>query len=509
MMYIKIPKLIFTQNGDNLFSFSFQQYEFYKNCKKCCRKMIKNVKFPCCANLLGHKIKICNGIFKEDIVSFYFQNNPGFVLYEPIENIKIRIYKMGDKKTNPHKNYNFMELETKLLSGQVPNYHQANFYIGKNKQNVNLILDSGSSFIGIPTPFVETDNLPKYSPLTSATSKTTNLLLYEEYGTGNMGCSIINDFINIIDKTTEKTINGLFGGGVYYTNKQSPLYGGGIIGLGYTVSNYTNYGKKSYPPTKEMIENTDNFWQKLDGKIISPSFMDYIVNTYGRYFGKFVFQIKRSIYDGYNKNENIGKWILGGGEQYVDLYKGKLQNINLKPINNILRLYQIYVSKIQFKKGTQIFEVEYPLYNINNFSIIDSGTTTLVFPFSQKNKLDFYEYMLSLPIYTKSGQPFFEVYDVKDLNTNILCPSDSIIISQFPSVIYTIKDGEMEYKYEVNPEYYLQNNFDLEGVNVVYSILEFIDFFEENIMILGQPFLCSNYVVFDYWNKIVKIAPKK
>jgi hypothetical protein len=508
--FLKIGKLIFTQNGENLFSFSFQDYHVYKDCRKFSKNCFKKlIRFPCCVKINGSKIKICNGIFKENLVSFYFcSNNNKFRLYEPYYNVKICINNTGKNKSNTDKKYNFLVLETQLIEGAI-NYHQSNFFVGSDKQRVNLILDSGSSFIGIPTPFVKTNNFPIYNPEKSSTSKTTDLLLYESYGKGDMGCSIVNDKISLIEKNNNKEIEGLFGAGVYYTNDESPLFYGGIVGLAFPFNGYTDYVYYFYLPTKEMIENTDNFWQNLNPDIKSETFMDYIERYYGRYFAKFVLDIKRSLPDSYNKKNNVGEWILGGGEQFVERYKGKLIDINLRPFDNQIFFYQIYTSKITFKKEDKIFEINITEYNKNNYSIIDTGTTTLVFALENEQIEEFYKYMLSLPIFTPDGDIFFEKYDVRNMNLKILCPTSDIIFEQFPEIIYTINDGKNEYNFFVEPEQYLQNNFEIEGINSVASILEFNSIFDEKIFILGQPFIVNNYIVFDYSNKMVKIAPKK
>ena len=117
--------------------------------------------------------------------------------------------------------------------------------------------------------------------------------------------------------------------------------------------------------------------------------------------------------------------------------------------------------------------------------------------------------MNSLQIKTKDGELFFEKYTYLEIfYDNIPVPNNDIINEEWPEIIYNIKNNTgTTSSFYVNPATYVEQ-YNNKTKSVGITIFEQPDNIP-NWNILGLVFLSQNYVVFDYANQLVKIAPKK
>ena len=117
----------------------------------------------------------------------------------------------------------------------------------------------------------------------------------------------------------------------------APIPQGGILGLSFSTNNQqVDFDRPSFPPTGAMLAKT--FWAGLEKKPKStyPSFMEYLGVQYGPYLQKYSLYVKRSIVStrtdpakARQDRDNHGLFILGGGEEFTQLYQGGLTTVPL------------------------------------------------------------------------------------------------------------------------------------------------------------------------------------
>ena len=391
------------------------------------------------------------------------------------------------------------------------------FNAGKDK--CTLILDTGSSTITCPVKgiFYPKDsfgnNLPTYKLNEKKYSGVNQYIKYDE---GSEGMVVVKDCFGI----GNKRMYMMFGAGIYGQNNESLCCKGGIIGLSFSIINYSlnfekiNIKKESCANCTQEIKCPSDFW-KIDNFDLNknyPSFMEYIGTRYSKYQQKFGYYARnwKINFDVKDSPDYYGKFILGSGEEQKDLYVGELTTFPLQIIKDFKPyLYQIKLVNIQFKKGNNLFtvDIEKELTNPLNTNFIDSGTTLLKYFWNKQTIIGFADFITSLGIKTQNGELFFDKYNVEQIFfEGINIPNSDVVLEDWPEVIYNIEDsaGNSKSLFVSPSTYFEQNNNETQNIG-----LEILEIEGTNWNILGLVFLSQNYVVFDYANKLVKIAPKK
>ena len=506
---------IFSRFTEEIFALSSQEYKISKNGKCVCpKKFINETKnsYPLRITFENIELSIYDVVLQKNIIYLYFKtNNPDSIILDKIyKDKKLAVFTCGNNKKPECNIYVPSEQECSLLTGDGGNYSTK---IEINKQPLMVILDTGSATLGVPTdPYIEIkpkdtygDPLPTYKPAKDKCVKTTDFLSYLRYDTGSWGGS---NLISKIEVGNKKLNYMQFGAGYFDPNTQSQIYQGGIMGLSFTYNNKykIDFGKTSYPPTKEML--TQEFWDEENKKqkTTYPTFMDYYGQKYSSYSQKFAFWVQRCLVSNTKNKEkaqkeetNFGKFILGSGESYTNLYKGELSTIPVikTPFKNpVFVYYTIQLNNFKINNENINIPKKY-------FTYIDSGTTVLLFPkyFYEQIKNIFTS--INIPLNCDGTGNFWDKYTFKYISDQNSKPIDKnyVCLKYWPTLQFPLTDKDGNTKIlKISPHNYW---------NIQNGKYYFIINFGEPRIILGLPFLCENYCVFDYGQKQVKIAPRK
>jgi len=530
---VKSQKLIFGQYGDNLWGVSSQIHDITKCCK-CCISSLQfreEVKGKIMIKVLG-KCYVCDDyVIKSNIIIFYITKKPDVPLYVPIENKSICVQtpknsivarSLGTTPAIPTNN--------KIDNSATGSGYSLELKLASNKQPVFLLIDTGSSTMAAPLKGKIQPNdfalnpLPAYEP--NGETKTTEDAQFEQYGAGELGGAFVRDNVWVEEEDYVNLYEGNFCCGNYALSFESPLCNGGILGMAFTSLNYGgSYGKTSYPEIAEKYsccgcincsttcsQDKQDFWNNFNQLSDYPTFMDYVGSAYGTYAQKFGLNTTRTYRNIVDESENLGDMVLFGGEEYTNYYDGTLveiplQNLGVSGIIADYQYYQVELKKITFNIGSKSFVIDMPELVPDNFpcpNIIDSGTSELdlVIP-SITGLREFLETNISF-VRENGFEAIFNSEDIYSTNTS------NIILSEWPDVIFTLMGKNREYDFVVSPKNYWQNDYIQEGqTSLAMTIQDTTQAGENANAIMGLTFICQNYCVFDYANKLVKIAPRK
>jgi hypothetical protein len=479
------------------------------------KKFIKETKnkYPLTLKFENFTLNVYDVVLGKDIIYFYFEtdNTETISLDTIYKDKKFPVFADG-KQDKPKCNDFVPSVQECSLLPTGFNYSTK---IEINGQSLMVALDTGSTPLGVPTdPYVQLkptnpygNPLPTYKPAHDKCFKTTDYLTYIQYGTGSWGGSNV---ISKLEVGSKKLDFMQFSAAYFDPNTESPIYQGGILGLAFTDLNQRiNFNKKSYPPTPEML--TQQFWDEENKKpkTVYPTFMDYYGQKYTIYSQKFAFYVKRIVVSSYNDEEeakkdltNYGKFILGGGEELTNLYEGDLsviQVIKIPPTQSFPGFdYKVYTIQLNSFK----IEDNSILVPDNIFTIIDSGTTALILPnyFYEHIKIIFTS--IKIPLNCDGTGNFWDKYTFEYISTTTnLVDKEDVCLKYWPTLYLPLTDTNGNEKiFTISPKNYW---------NITDNKYYFYILFGSPHIILGHPFLCENYTVFDYGQKQVKIAPRK
>ena len=514
---INTQTCIFTRFTEKKFALSSQEFKIIKNgCLVCPKKFIEETKnkYPLTLKFENLQLSIYDVVLEKDIIYFYFEtDNPDSITLDKIyQNKKFPIVADG-KQTKQKCNMFVPSVQDCSLLPTAGGY---SIHIEINGQSLIVTIDTGSSTLGVPTdPYIKLkpkdfygSPLPTYKPAKDRCFKTTDYLTYAQYGSGSWGGSNIISKVEVGSKRLDYM---QFAAAYFVPNTESAIYEGGILGFAYPlVTNVRiNYGKKSYPPTPEML--TQQFWDKEKQKpyAMYPTFMDYYGQKYSNYSQKCALYVKRvyvsSLNEEYARNEhtNYGWFILGGGESLTNFYHGELSVIPVikTPPNSLSKnkndqyvWYTIQLNNFKINSNNIDIPKEY-------FTVIDSGTIALDFPNYFYDKIKTIFTSIKIPLNCDGTGNFWDKYTFEYVTDRKPIEKAEICLEKWPTVYFPLTDINGNEKiFTISPKNYwnLSDN--------IY--LFFLGFLDLPVIILGHPFLCENYCVFDYGQKQVKIAPR-
>ena len=527
---VQTETCIFSRFTEQKFALSSQNYKLYRNCCIICpKKFVEETKNKYPLTLKFENLQLCiyDTVLRKDIIYFYFEtNNPDSILLDKIyKDKKIPVFADG-KNQKPKCNKFVPSVQNCSLLPTGGNYSTQ---IEINGQPLIVTLDTGSSTLGVPTDsYVKPKDfygnpLPTYNSAKDRCFKTTDYIQNNVYGgiidrTGWAGSNLISR----LDVGNKKLNYMQFGAGYYTAGNYSSISSGGIIGLAFpNLNTRINYGKTSYPPTEEML--TEKFWTEETKKpqTVFPTFMDYYGQKYSNYSQKFGIWVQRNIVsnpkneeDSKKDRSNFGKFILGGGESLTSLYNEELSVIPViktttyyiplfpgmpaPPPFTELAYYTIALNEIIINDTT--IPVSEKIY-----TFIDSGTTRLTFPSSLYEHIKNIFINTNIPLNCDGTGYFWDKYSFEDLAEVKPVNKDDICLKYWPVFEFPLTDTAGNKKiFKISPKNYwnIQNN------QYFFNIGGEINFTSYGSIILGHPFLCENYCVFDYGQKQVKIAPR-
>ena len=550
MIYcIKSNKIIFSQYGENIWGVSTQVHDIFKYCpkKKCCHKKYKKILIneTTLKNKLldSFKIKVFNKyylvknfVIKNDIIIFYITEKPDVKLYIPY--FYTSIFIINEFCIVPRNANNNIPITTKIPIDNLATGAGYSMPIKIGGQSLLLLLDTGSSTLSTPEKGIITPNDSNFNTLNevynSSNATKTNEIQYITYGTGSLGGPAVIDEVSIKESEYENLFDLKFCAGIYAPSYQSPLCNGGILGLAYPYLNSGQVYQASKTPIENYNEiinykfcacfncsginpptNISNFWNNLLVLNSYTTFLEQIGNIYDKYAQRFGLYCTRTYRNNKDISENIGQIILFGGEEYNIYYFGNLIEIPLQKLGSTTwnipnyQFYQVNLVNVIFTLGSEKLVISMPQLNPDNFpqpNIIDSGTSELQIVVNDNDIDKIKTFFEKIPFVKSNG--FETILSSNEIySTNIT----NIKLEEWPIISFEFNAGNQNHIFNVSPKNYFQNYYiDNTSTSLALTIQSLSQSQNTNAnCIIGLPFICENYCVFDYGNNLIKIALRK
>lgn len=348
--------------------------------------------------------------------------------------------------------------------------YTAPIYVGSGKTRVNVFLDTGSSSLAV--------SKKHYDPVKDKCMTPTNLAQYVSYvdGSGWKG-AVIKTRVAVRHFKEERRLDNVY---LSVADRQKDVFAGemqGILGLAYIDLNYASEYKKPTWPTFD--HRTIDKQPVID---IEPYFTQLEEN--GTAANKFSFYTLRSEIhygEGHIARDpwNKGYLVLGGGEEYTSLYKGKFKEIRV--LHDVY--YNTNITSLRVGPGKPI-QVPSPASNsgLNSNSIVDSGTSTVCFPgWLYKKVVGQFRALNS----------DFSATIHRSVNYDDVKLSETAL-KKWPKIYLTMEGSSADVELTIGPQTYWQRNYTKDRVTGFA-----IDFEEDDQTILGLPFMNNYYCVFD------------
>lgn len=412
----------------------------------------------------------------------------------------------------------------------------AQLHLGANKEPVNVILDTGSSTLAI--------NKNAYQAQNDAKLTTTNLAQQVTYPLFSWSGPIINTLVKLKGNIQESMVveNCSVALASSITGEIRFAEADGILGLAYShlnksynLSSLLNKNKKilstTYPwrALEEHIENAIEMKSVKDFKAFikkypnnkMPTFFETLSeqNTINN---KFAFHVKRSSIH-ISKNNQIDKYhtqnsltkdplnqgwfILGGGEEYRDLYQGKFQSIKVNKNTH----YWVSLNSMRVGKYPKIEVLNNKnsekITNINN-AIIDTGCSAIVLSDFLYNDL-INTLQETSPAFIALLSPFKDIeFQEKGIDMN------ELKLNTWPDLTFNFAGEKNTKSQEVSivckPQHYWQINTPSFGKACFKIIPQLPNW--PNQSIFGLPLISDYFVIFDRAKNntgVIKFAQQK
>jgi len=348
--------------------------------------------------------------------------------------------------------------------------YTAPIYIGSHKKPVNVFLDTGSSSLAV--------NKERYDPAKDSLMKPTNLAQYVTYLDGSgWKAAVVKTRVAVRHFKDKRRLDNVC---VSVVDEQKDMFDGenqGILGLAYVSLNAAyEYKKPTWPSfNHETIESNP----VID---IKPYFTQ--LEESGTTPNKFAFYTLRSEIQYGSKNIATNPWnkgylVLGGGEEYTSLYKGRFKEAIVQHdvyYNTNMTSLRVGASKpIRIPSSTK-------KSGLNSNSIVDSGTATVSFPKWLYKKM-LHQFRALNPEFVKTIN--------RSVNYDDITLSESAI-KKWPKIYLTMEGESGDIELTVSPQTYWQTGYTEDCVTGFC-----IDFEEDDQTILGLPFMNNYYCIFD------------
>lgn len=348
--------------------------------------------------------------------------------------------------------------------------YTAPVYVGSRKTPVNVFLDTGSSSLAV--------NRARYDPAKDRFMTPTNLAQYVTYldGSGWKG-AVVRTRIAVRHFKEKRRLNNV---NVSVVDEQKDMFDGemqGILGLAYVgLNDAYKYKKPTWPSfnhktidKKPVIDIEPYFTQLEESGTTANKFAFYTLRSEIRYGSKNIAT------DPWNK----GYLVLGGGEEYTSLYKGRFKEAIVQHdvyYNTNMTSLRVGASKpIPIPPSSKES-------GLNSNSIVDNGTDTISFP------TWLYKKMLRQ---FRALNPDFARTINRSVNYDDVKLSDSAI-RKWPKIYVTMQGTSGDIELTIRPQTYWQTDYTEDRVTGFA-----IDFEEDDQTILGLPFMNNYYCIFD------------
>lgn len=332
----------------------------------------------------------------------------------------------------------------------------ARIYVGTPAQPLDVMLDTGSSMLAVDGN--------QYDVSKDNNAHQTGLVQTGRYVTGSWSGDVFTTNVNLRSSGGAFDVNNTVVA-VATQDKGIFYHCDGILGLAY-----------------RSLDKGMNRFEAGHQVKTSESFLPYFtaLKTQALAANIFSFYTLRSNPDIVNPDVNHGYFIVGGGEEYTDLYSGafhsvlvthdKYYNVNLKAIRVGLQS-NIIIPPAQSPQKPNC--------------IVDSGTNGLVFPTSAWQSLK--------NQFSAFNKLFGDIIE-QALKSNSY-PQQQLDLDIWPDIIVTLEGNNEDIELVIKPYTYWQTNA---GKNDDGEVLAGLQFFGTDARaILGLPLLNNYFTVFD------------
>ena len=359
------------------------------------------------------------------------------------------------------------------------NDYTGKLYVGSQRKEVNLLLDTGSSTLAV--------DHKSYDPRKDPAAKVTDLVQEVAYGDGsNWVGSVVQTDMTVSASGKAIDLPGVSVAVAYHESAQMFGKSQGILGLAYqSLDDAINVNKPTVPP--KYSPNDLRAGHKV---FVEPYFMQ--LEKAGLVANKFAFYTHRSTVHA-SRNPatdplNNGYLILGGGEEAKDLYTGRFKTaVVLSDDWYSVNLKQVIVGQagpIAVKPPTR--QSQSPTN-----AIVDSGTNGL-----------------------ELGRALFDAILAKlspaqvKLIRSTQVSTSKIKFAEWPTLTFVLQGEAGDISLDVGPEHYWQMDA-WETGTAVCSLWRSDD--EQSI--LGLPLMNSYFTIFDcsvnHGLGVVRFAPAR
>lgn len=342
-------------------------------------------------------------------------------------------------------------------------------YFGSNKTPANVILDTGSSTLAIDGKH--------YKPTDDKGATITDYAQAVLYGSGSWIGSVTKSDVVIGEGEQAIPLQGVNMAVTYHESKDMFGKSDGILGLAYKPLNDAyKMPKATWPP-----HYTYN--QIMEGKLeyIEPYFTQ--LEESGIVANKFAFYTLRSMVSHAQKDPskdpiNNGYLILGGGEQFKDLYEGSFQSVRVLHdfyYNTNLKAVEVGNSPpIPIAPSTKGS-------GLASNSVVDSGTNGLALA---------YEVFQAIQNSFKKSYP-----ELKPAFGSYAVSMNDLDLAKWPDITFVLEGMTHDVRLTVKPDTYWQSDAPNRGFAtcVMYSLPKK----QPPQSILGLPLLNNYFTIFD------------
>ena len=348
--------------------------------------------------------------------------------------------------------------------------YTAPIYLGSRSIRVNVFLDTGSSSLAV--------SRKHYHPGEDVLMKPTNLAQYTAYEDKSFWQgAVINTRVTVKHGSKRRQLSNA---NVSVVLREKDMFNRnmqGILGLAYQPINYAYIFKKPTWPKFPYKNMESRPWTT-----IRPYFTQLEKN--GIEPNKFaLYTLRSELHYGSGSLArdpwNTGYCILGGGEEYKELYTGRFQTAKV----NHDFYYNTNIRSVRLGTGKPIkVPPSTKASGLNSNSIVDSGTSTLALA-SRLYKKVIAGFRQINPDFIKAIQQSQQTDDIK------LKAAD---LKKWPNIYIELEGEKGDIELKMTPQSYWQLNCTADGV--AYFAID-----EEpgGQTILGLPFMNNFYCVFD------------
>jgi hypothetical protein len=361
------------------------------------------------------------------------------------------------KKSNP--------VRIPISNALLGNDYTGKLYVGSQRKEVNLLLDTGSSTLAI--------DQKSYDPKKDAKARVTDLVQEVAYGDGSHWIgSVVQTDMTVSRGSAAIDLPGVSVAVAYHESLQMFGKSQGILGLAYqSLDDAINVSKPTVPP--KYSPNDIRAGKKT---FVEPYFMQ--LEKAGLVANKFAFSTHRSTVRGVAKNPatdplNNGFLIIGGGEEATDLYTGRFKTaVVLSEDYYSVNLKQVIVG------NAAPIALSPPIHQSQaaTNAIVDSGT----------NGIELAPHVFDAVLKKLSSK------QVKSIRSTQV-PTSSVKLSEWPVLTFVLQSTGGDISLDVGPENYWQMDA-WETGTAVCSLWRGDD---EQSSILGLPLMNAYFTIFD------------